>query len=183
MPARQDRWNQAVRLSAGVLALLVAVWVLTLWLPGLRRFGIVPRTVPGLAGILFAPLLHADATHLFANALPLFVLLVLLFADRVYRPGLTLAVVWLASGFGTWLIGRGPAVHLGASSLIYGVAAYLVTAGVVLKSWRAAFVALLVVLLYGGLWYGVLPQQSRVSWEGHLCGAVAGVWAACRRRR
>jgi len=183
MAARREPWNLAVRRSAVLVGVLCAVGLATWFLPGLRQFGIVPRTGRGLAGIVFAPLLHANAAHLFANALPLFVLLVLLFADRAYRPGLSLAAVWLAAGLGTWLIGRGYAVHIGASSIIYGLVTYLVTAAFFVKSWRAAFVALLVLVLYGGLWYGVMPRQGAVSWEGHLCGALAGAWAAWWRHR
>src|SRR6266536_919706 len=99
----------------------------------LAGFGIVPRTVRGLAGIAFSPLLHASPTHLLANTLPLFVLLVLLFWDRHYYPVLTLTSIWLFSGLGTWLIGRSsdgdrPIVHIGASSIIFGLVAYLIVA-------------------------------------------------------
>jgi membrane associated rhomboid family serine protease len=157
---------------------MVLVWVATSFLPGLRGLGIVPRTASGLVGIAFAPLLHGSTAHLLANLVPLFVLSALMFADRGYRPGWTLACIWVTSGLGTWLIGRGQAVHLGASSLIYGLVAYLVFSGILMRSWRAAFVALVVLLMYGGVWYGLLPQRGPVSWEGHLCGAVAGLFAA-----
>src|SRR5437870_13110092 len=96
-------------------------------------FGIVPRTVPGLVGIAFSPLLHASSAHLLANALPLCILLVLLFWDRHYYPVLTLASIWFFSGLGTWLLGRGsddsrPIVHIGASSIIFGLVTYLIVA-------------------------------------------------------
>lgn len=151
----------------------------------LAGFGIWPRTARGLPGIAFSPLLHANTAHLAANAVPLFILLVLLFWDRHYRPKLTLALIWLASGLGTWLIGRGgaagePMVHLGASSLIFGLVVYLFVAGILMNSWRSAVIALVVVLGFGGILYGVLPQTGPVSWEGHLCGALAGFWSAKR---
>jgi membrane associated rhomboid family serine protease len=171
---------QACQTGVVAIAVLVAVGFLTLLAPGLRAFGIVPRTAPGLAGVLFAPLLHANGTHLLANALPLFVLLTVLFWDRHYRPAETLAMIWLAGGLGTWLIGRGNAVHLGASSVIYGLAAYLVAAGLWMRSWRAVAVAVAVAVTYGGIVGGLLPQRGPISWEGHLCGAIAGVWAARR---
>ncbi|MBM3878259.1 MAG: rhomboid family intramembrane serine protease [Verrucomicrobia bacterium] len=161
----------------GVLGL---VWALTLVLPELRGLGIWPRTMRGLVGILAAPLLHANLAHLTANALPLLVLLTLLFWDKHYHPERTLALVWLAAGLGTWLIGRGHAVHIGASGLVYGLVTYLVVSGFLMKSWRSAFVALLVFLFYGGIVYGMLPQRGLISWEGHLCGALAGLWAARR---
>ena len=143
----------------------------------LERLGILPRTKAGLLGILFAPLLHANLQHLLANAVPLFVLLFLLLTNRAYHPYRTLAWIWGASGLGTWLIGRGNAVHIGASSIIFGLAAFLIVAGLLMKSWRSAIVAILVFLFYGGIFYGVLPRAGPISWEGHLCGTLASVWA------
>lgn len=151
----------------------------------LAGLGIVPRTVPGLLGIAFSPLLHASPAHLLANALPLFVLLVLLFWDRHYYPVLTLASIWFFSGLGTWLIGRAsedgrPVVHIGASSIIFGLVTYLIVAGFRMKSWRSALVALAVFVGFGGIFFGLLPRAGPVSWEGHLSGALAGIWAAKR---
>lgn len=146
-------------------------------------FGIVPRDQRGLVGLLFSPLLHGDAAHLLANAAPLLILLTLLFWDRKYHPWRTLVFVWLASGLGTWIIGRGgdvahPTVHIGASSVIYGLVVYLLVAGFLMDSWRAVFVAIGVGVAYGGIFYGVLPQAGPISWEGHLCGAIAGFFTA-----
>ncbi|HTL59771.1 MAG TPA: rhomboid family intramembrane serine protease [Candidatus Limnocylindrales bacterium] len=146
-------------------------------------FGIVPRTEAGLLGILFGPLLHANLQHLLANALPLFVLLVLLLSNPAYHPYATLSFIWFGSGIGTWLIGRGNAVHMGASSVIFGLAAFLILAGFLMKSWRFAFVAIFVFLFYGGIFYGVVPQNGPISWEAHLCGAISGVVAAIGQRR
>jgi len=185
MPKTSKPFARAVQTSAWMVAVLFWIEIADLLLQGEKRvtldgFGILPRTVPGLAGIVFSPLLHASPAHLLANALPLFVLLVLLFWDRHYYPKLTLSLIWLVSGFGTWLIGRGGAHHIGASSIIFGLAAYLIVAGFVMKSWRSTFVALAVFICFGGIFYGALPREGPISWEGHLCGAIAGVWAARR---
>lgn len=163
-----------------VAALFVVKGVEILFRLPLEQFGIVPRTVHGLAGILFSPLLHGNMHHLLANSIPLFVLLVILFSDSRYHPYRALALIWIASGAGTWLIGRGGSVHIGASSIVFGVAAFLIVAGLTVKSWRSATVAIFVFLFYGGIFYGALPQPGPISWEGHLCGAVAGVWTARR---
>ena len=162
----------------GVLFVVMGAGVV-LRLP-VQRWGVLPRTPVGLLGIVLSPLLHANLSHLLANAIPLFVLLVLLLSNSEYRPYQTLALIWGASGLGIWLIGRGQAIHLGASSIVFGLAAFLIVAGFRLKSWKSALVAILVFFLYGGIFYGVLPQSGPISWEGHLCGAVAGVWAASR---
>lgn len=150
--------------------------------------GIQPRTEWGLLGILFSPLLHASLAHLVSNAAALFPLLLLLFSDDRYRPEPTLAAIWLASGLGTWLIGRGGSVHIGASGIVFGLISYLIASGLWMRSWRAALVAVVVLVLFGSALAGVLPQSGPVSWEGHLCGAAAGIGSAWdthapRRRR
>lgn len=164
-----------------LVGLMILAEVLDSLLPmRLDVFGIVPRTEWGLVGIVFSPFLHVDGAHLLANAAPLFFLLIVLNSHRQYRPAQALIAIWLASGFGTWLIGRGGAIHIGASSLIYGLVAYLICAGWWIRSWSSALVSILILISYGGLFYGVLPQKGHVSWEGHLAGAIAGWWVAKR---
>ena len=192
--AQKNRSLQdAVQISfwlVGVLFLVEAVEMLTRM--NFDRFGIVSRTTYGLVGVIVSPLLHGSTAHLIANAVPLFVLLTLMHWDRQYRAGESLSLIWLLSGLGTWLIGRPygdapPAVHLGASSIVYGLVAYIITAGFLLDSWRAIGMAVIVGVFYGGIFYGVLPQNGQISWEAHLCGALAGVWVAramhLRKRR
>ena len=144
----------------------------------LARFGIRPRTALGLVGIVFSPLLHANLAHLVANSIPLFILLLLLLADRYYDPYRTLGLIWLGSGVGTWVIGRSYAIHIGASSVIFGLVVYLITAGIRMQSWRSTIVALAVFLVFGTMLLGVLPHAGPISWEGHLCGALTGFWVA-----
>lgn len=160
----------ALELADGVLAL------------GLDEFGIRPREMVGLRGVVVAPLLHGGLGHVAANAGPLCILLPLFLVDRRQRPGSVLAFIWVLGGLGTWLLGRGGAVHIGASGLVYGIASYLVVAGVVGASWRATAIAIFVVVVYGGLVYGLLPRAGPISWEGHLTGAVVGGIAAWRNR-
>ena len=145
-----------------------------------RHFGILPRTLIGLPGIFFSPLLHSSMGHLAANSVPLLVLLTILLSTREYHPYRTLALVWGLSGLGTWLIGRGEAFHIGASSVVFGLAAFLIVAGFMLKSWKSAGITIFVLVFYGGIFYGALPQNGPISWEGHLCGAIAGAWTARR---
>lgn len=178
---KSGTWSHAVEISSLSVALLFLVEFLDHILPvSLDELGIVPRTPRGLAGIIFSPLLHSNWAHLMANAFPLFILLIVLFWDRRYYPEHALISIWVASGFGTWLIGRGNAIHIGASSVIYGLVVYLIAAGWWMRSWRAVIVAALVLVFYGGIFYGVLPQRGMISWEGHLAGAFAGWWVARR---
>jgi len=182
---KPGKWRPKVKvadaavISASVVIVLFVVKFVELVLGvSFRHLGVLPRTLAGLPGIVLGPFLHSGWNHLTANVVPLFVLLTLLFSNPKYKPLNTLPVIWLGSGVGTWLIGRGGAYHVGASGINFGMAAFLIVAGWRLKSWKSAVVALAVFLLYGGIFYGVLPQSGPVSWESHLCGALAGVLAA-----
>ena len=182
MPGKQKRnFSSAVESSLSFILFLWAIKVFEILfsLP-LSRLGIVPREKWGLLGILFAPLLHADLSHLSANSGPLFVLLIVIYSNIKYYPERTLGFIWFMSGLGTWLIGRGSSTHIGASMLIFGLVSYLIVSGIYMKSWKAALIATLVFIGFGGIFYGVIPQAGRISWEGHLSGAIAGIWAARR---
>jgi membrane associated rhomboid family serine protease len=140
----------------------------------LENFGITPRTLGGLVGIPAAPFLHANLAHLINNTIPLTVLLILLAGSKAESWAIVTYVV-LLGGLLLWLFGR-PATHIGASSLIYGLVAYLIVSGICERRFVPMAIAVLVGFLYGGtLASGLLPRwKSPVSWEGHLFGAVAG---------
>lgn len=187
--ARQRTALDAVQISASIVLILYGTYYLNVFLGGiLNNFGIWPRTARGLLGIFFSPLLHYNQPHLATNAISLFILLIILFLHREYRPDLAFVSIWLASGFGTWLIGRAwqsgqPVLHIGASGVIYGLVTYLIAAAWWLRSWKSAFWSIVILFLYGGIFYGALPQPGIVSWEGHLSGAIAGVLIARRQHR
>ena len=161
-----------------VVLTLFAVFYANRWVGDrLNVFGVTPRTFGGLIGIVFSPLLHYNEAHLTTNGVSLFLLLVILFSHREYRADGAFISIWLLSGAGTWLIGR-RAVHIGASGVIYGLVTYLIASAWWLRSWRSAALALLIIFLYGGIFYGLLPQAGFISWEAHLSGAFAGVLVA-----
>lgn len=170
--------SEAMNMALAAVCLLFLAHLLN-YLFGMRflQFGIIPRTAQGLWGILFSPFLHGNAAHLLANCSALLALLFFLFANKKYRAEEVLLWVWFLSGLGTWLIGR-PAPHVGASGIIYGLIAYLFFAGFWMKGWKPVLVALVILLLYGGAIYGVIPGEQRMSWEGHLSGALAGLGLA-----
>ncbi len=185
---RNRNFPQAAETALVIVAWMCLVEIVDLLLRRqtgrtLDAFGIAPRTLPGLIGILLSPMLHGNLAHLAVNAVPLFILLTVLFWDRRYHPWPTLTSIWLLSGLGTWLIGRGNSIHIGASSIIFGLVAYLIVAGFFMRSWRSAFTAVLVCLAFGGIFYGVLPQNGPISWEAHLCGAIAGLFMAWSHRK
>jgi membrane associated rhomboid family serine protease len=136
--------------------------------------GLTPRTLAGLAGIPASPFVHANLSHLVANTVPLFVLLILLVGSNS-RPWAIVIAVILLSGTLLWLFGRN-AVHVGASGLIFGLVGFLVAYGFLEKRGVPLIVSVIVGFLYGGtLLSGIVPRiGSQMSWDGHLTGAVAG---------
>ena len=165
------------RLGAPLLMVLV-MWIVAFADAGtptqLVQYGIRPRSEDGLVGIVAAPFLHADFAHLIANTGAFIVLGMLVAAvSRRYWP-VTVGVA-LISGVAVWLIAAPNTIHIGASGLVYGYAAFLVAWGLVTRRASSILVAVLVVLLYGGLVFGVLPTQQGISWQGHLFGAIGGV--------
>jgi membrane associated rhomboid family serine protease len=167
-----------------VLGLVAAMWVLevadTVLPADLDGFGIVGRTASALPGVLAAPLLHVGFDHLAANTVP-FVVLGLLVAWRSReRFAAVLLVVVVLSGLAVWLVTSPATLTVGASGVLFGFAAYLVTAGLLTRHWLDVLVAVAVLVLYGGMLGGVTPftVPDGVSWQGHLAGALAGVAAA-----
>ena len=144
----------------------------------LLSFGIVPRTVTGLRGILFAPFLHANLQHLLSNTVPFVVLgwLVIL-RDKRHFGRVTLAAA-LASGLASWLLGAPNSVHVGASGVIFGYLGFLMLSGWYARTLGSVLLSLGVTAAWGGLVFGVLPTVPGVSWQGHLGGFIGGVLAA-----
>jgi membrane associated rhomboid family serine protease len=174
----------------GVLAFLGALWavfLVGLAAPGIVRLGLAPRTTSGLVGIVAMPFLHGSFAHLLGNTVPLLVLTAILAASRA-RWRWIVAEIIVLSGSLLWVFGR-PAIHIGASGLVFGLVAFLIVSGLVERRPSALLISLVVGFLYGGaLVAGVVPGLAAgVSWDGHLCGAAAGAataaaWASGRRR-
>ncbi len=142
-----------------------------------RTAGITPRTVSGLWGIFLSPFMHFSVFHLLMNSLPFAVLggLICLQGRRLFIE-VTLIVI-LVSGLGVWLFAR-PAVHAGASGLIFGYFGFLLASGWYAKDVQSVVIALAVLVYYGGMVFGILPLRAYVSWESHLFGFLAGAFTA-----
>lgn len=175
-------WQQLQSGLKLILGIAAAMWLVALanLVTGLRLsdLGVYPRTVDGLIGIPLSPLIHHSLPHVAANTIPFAVLggLVVLRGPRVFWQ-VTIGIT-LIGGTAVWLLAR-PAYHAGASGLIFGYFGYLVACAWDERSFSSLMVAILVVFLYGGMLWGVLPSLPGISWEGHLFGLAAGV--ACSR--
>ncbi|HMO14316.1 MAG TPA: rhomboid family intramembrane serine protease [Pirellulaceae bacterium] len=162
---------------------VAAVWlvfIVDLVIPyRLNQWGVIPRKLDGLVGILCSPFLHASFTHLVANTVPLTVLLVFFTSSRRSAWLRVFEILVLSGGF-LWLFGRRGSeqviyVHIGASGLIYGLASYLVVVGLREQRLVSLAVSMAVLLVYGAtFFFGLLPMQPGISWDGHLFGALAG---------
>ena len=145
--------------------------------------GIFPRHASGMVGILTAPLVHGDFVHLLSNTFPM---LLLVSAVFFIYPKIALQVfvaIYLITGFWVWIAAR-EAYHIGASGLVYGLAAFLFFSGIFRRDARSMAVALAIVFLYSGMLQGLLPgSDASVSWESHLLGAAAGVFCSFYYRR
>jgi membrane associated rhomboid family serine protease len=170
-----------------IVVLLLAMWLVRIVdaiIPAdFNQLGLVPRTTGGLAGIVLMPFLHADFGHLLANTIPLAILLGLTVLSR-HRAWPVVVAIIMGSGVLLWLLGRS-AYHIGASALVFGLIAYLITIGIREKHVVSLAVALLVGLLFGvTLLSGVIPQfGAAISWDGHLLGAISGLMVAVATSR
>ncbi len=175
-----DRLSRSIVVPARLVLLMWAVFFIEItWFIDLSFLGIIPRTMVGLPGIVCAPLLHGSFWHLTSNTLPLLFLGTTLYfmygrlADKVFF------YCYFLTGLLVWVFARA-SIHIGASGLVYGLAFFLIFFGFFRKDFRSLFISCLILFMYGGLFYGLLPVQRGVSWESHLLGAVVGFVLALR---
>jgi membrane associated rhomboid family serine protease len=140
--------------------------------------GISPRNLGHLWAIFTAPFLHVSFAHLIDNTIPFVFMGVIIALRGAARLALVTAIVVVIGGLGTWLIAPSHSVTVGASGLVFGYAAYLLTRGLFDRSWVELLVGVGVALIWGGALLSSLVPHYGVSWQGHLCGAIGGVVAA-----
>ena len=167
---------------------MVISFVLILWVikaielasgTSFSNLGVLPRTLKGTIGIVTGPLIHGDVLHLLSNTLPIIFLGILLF--YFYNKIAIEIFIWiyLVSGFWVWIMAR-DAYHIGASGIVYGLASFLFFSGIIRKSRQLMTVSAIIIFLYGGMVYGIVPEavEVNVSWEAHLMGAIVGLLLA-----
>jgi membrane associated rhomboid family serine protease len=176
---RERRFDGVVVL----LAMVVVMWALEAAdaiAPGtpLDRYGIEPREPDSLPEVVTAPFLHVGFGHLIGNTIPLIAMGIVIALQGVKRLLLVTLIVIGVSGLGIWLIAPEDTTHLGASGIVFGYAAYLLTRGIFNRAPLELAVGVVVALIWGTALLGGLAPQDGVSWQGHLFGAVGGVIAA-----
>ncbi len=185
-PARRTgRSVETARIASGVkllVALVGLMWlseVVDTALHGrLDQYGIIARDPQGLVGIITAPFLHLGFGHLISNTLPLVTLGLIIAVSGARRLFAVTAMVVVIGGFGTWLISPPNTITIGASGLVFGYAAYLITRGLFNRRLGQVLIGIVVVVVWGSALLGGLLPQDGISWQGHLFGGIAGILAA-----
>jgi membrane associated rhomboid family serine protease len=175
--------GSTLKLHAALLGgMLAAMWIVflldTITGGALREFGVRPRTMDGLRGILFAPFLHGSFAHIVANSIPFAVLGWLVMLRGVKHFVLVTLAAMLGAGLVAWLLGAPNSVHIGASGLVFGYLGFLLLGGWFTRSFGTILVSVLVTVLWGGLVLGVMPGHDGISWQAHLGGFLGGALAA-----
>ncbi len=146
------------------------------------EFGIYPREIYGLKGILTSPFIHGDYKHLFSNSVPLIILgsAIMYFYQQLAARVVVLIVLF--EGLLTWIFGR-PSFHIGASGLLYGLFSFLLISGFIRQNNNLKTISLLVAFVYGSLVWGIVPIDPKISWESHLFGLIVGIVLAVVYRK
>lgn len=175
----QSSWfNSSVVPFRLVFIMWAAFYVEFFWEWPLHYFGIQPRSFFGLIGIFTAPMLHGGLDHLISNTIPLLFLgtVVFFFYEKIG------GIIFFRSYFWTnilvWIFGRQDSNHIGASGIVYGLAFFLIFFGIFRRDFTSLAISVVVIIMYGGVIYGVLPFDPSISWESHLAGAMVGVYTA-----
>jgi membrane associated rhomboid family serine protease len=179
---REGKEKPKFRISLFItLSFVVLLWIVKIFEAYTRidigSLGVYPRKLTGLIGILTAPLIHSDFSHLASNSIPIFVLMIFLFYAYTNSSFRVFFGIYFLSNLLVWIFGR-EAYHIGASGIVYGLVTFLFFVGVFRRDTKSIGLSLLVIFLYGGLVWGVLPTDPQISFEAHISGAIIGLISA-----
>ena len=179
-----------MRLGSGVImkakAYLILVPLAAMWAVELVNlnidhrlveWGILPRTVSGLIGIPLSPFIHGSVSHALSNSIPFVVLGSAVLMQGVRRFVLLSLLVVFGEGGIVWLMARA-SFHVGASGVVFGYFGYVLGRGWYEHTLKAILIAIVALVLYGGVLLGLAPTSGEISWEGHLAGFLVGILGA-----
>jgi membrane associated rhomboid family serine protease len=178
MSEEKQKFLESIKLP---LLFVVTIWCIkvieTSFGVSFSSYGLYPRELFGLTGIVTFPLLHGSWDHLISNTLPMlfFTTALFYFYPKSAKP--TFIALYIVPGILLWLFAR-PSFHIGASAIVYGLAAFIFFSGIIRKDKRSIILACILTFFYGGMVWGILPYKDGVSWEGHLFGGLTGVLMA-----
>lgn len=170
--------GQGVRIIGTAFGMMILGLIVRVFLPGVfQTFGLYPRDFSNIGGVIGMHFIHANLTHFISNMLGFLPLSIILFIVYPKAAKFSYILIPIIAGLLLWVLGR-PVFHVGASAWVYGLVSYLITAGWVSKRFWNILLSLAIALFYSGMIFGILPVDSRISWEGHLFGAIAGIIVA-----
>ena len=140
--------------------------------------GIYARNVDHIWAIFTAPFLHFSFQHLIANTVPFVFMGVIIALQGARKFLLVTLIIIVIGGLGTWLIAPAGTDTAGASGVVFGYATYLFARGFFDRSPFELLTGLLVGVVWGGALLSSIVPHYGISWQGHACGAIAGVIAA-----
>lgn len=161
----------------GFTVLIIILYALFNSYTAFTTFGVYPRTVQGLQGVLFSPLVHGSWEHVLSNALPLAILGGLLFTiyrEIAYK---VFFIIYFTTGFWVWIMAR-DSYHIGASGVLYGLWTFILFSGFMRRRADLVVASFFVAFLYGSMFWGLFPLIPHVSFESHIAGAMAGIMCA-----
>ena len=162
--------------------LILSLWIIHLLkISGvvyLGNYGLLPREPSGVIGIFTAPFIHGSLEHLVSNSVPLFVmsLIIVFFYRRIAYQSMLL--IYLLTGLAVWAFARGNVIHIGASGVVYALVSFVFWTGIFRRNFKSIMLALIITILYSGLFLGIIPNQRGISWESHLFGGLVGILVA-----
>jgi membrane associated rhomboid family serine protease len=169
-----------------LIIMWLAYWSDYLFVFDFHKLGVLPKTSNGLKGVFFMPWIHShdDIRHILNNSVPTFLLLTLLFYSYREIALRVFLLSWFVTGILLWVFAQNNgAYHIGMSGVIYALAAFLFTSGVIRKFLPLQALSLFIVFIYGSMIWGIFPSEQHISWEGHLSGMLVGVFLAFYYRK
>lgn len=169
-----------------LIIMWLAYWSDYLFVFDFHKLGVLPKTSNGLKGVFFMPWIHShdDIRHILNNSVPTFLLLTLLFYSYREIALRVFLLSWFVTGILLWVFAQNNgAYHIGMSGVIYALAAFLFTSGVLRKYLPLQALSLFIVFIYGSMIWGIFPSEQHISWEGHLSGMLVGVFLAFYYRK
>ncbi len=183
MTKEKTKFIQSIYIPASFVILIIIIKIIeSILVISFVNFGLYPRTIHGMFGIITSPLLHANIEHLFSNVFPLIVLGVSIEFFFPESSKKVFLISYFLTGFLVWIFAR-ESYHIGASGVAYALFSFMFFSGIFKRDKRSITLSLLVVFLYGGLIYGIFPIKEGVSWESHLIGLIVGLFAAILFRK
>jgi len=185
---RKKTWPRAFKLALVFIGILWGVFLFDVLFPiflpftDLSRYGIHPRQINSLFGILTTVFLHGSLSHIISNTLPLLLAMTALFGNYPKTAKKVFILSIVLTGILVWCFARS-ANHIGASGLLYCLLAYIFISGFFKKDIQSIGISLAIAFLYGSLIFGIIPDKEYISWESHLFGFVSGIFLAWLYRK